>query len=107
MPVFFRHICFFRKFAKTRNPGVTVRELLLYNCCFQFSDFTEFIFNFPLYAQIHDFTTLFTAAASGEETQHLTCSVRMCMSECTMPMTDEDCPSEGNAVHYAYTVTGA
>jgi len=32
----------------------------------------------------------------------------MCMSEtCTSPETDDECPSEGTAAHYLYTILGA
>ena len=48
-----------------------------------------------------------SAGADGEQIQNLECNVRMCMSECTSPTTDDDCPSDGTAANYEYTVTGS
>ena len=41
-----------------------------------------------------------------EQIQDLQCMVRICMSTCSRPTENSQCPAEGNAIHYKYTVSG-
>jgi hypothetical protein len=49
---------------------------------------------------------VFTALTGKEESQDLTCKIRICMSTCKKPTKDSDCLASGNYAIYKYTIAG-